>query len=301
MAIKFRCLHCDTPFSISDKSARRLITCPGCRSSITVPAPATETDAGRREPSAPPRTGYRAPKPLVEQESGGTSPRSGQVGVVEPGSASAAFVLPKPRRRVRWVGTVLVGTFVVGAMFLAVVLIAKLSDRGGAGHPLARVLRNDGPAVPIAEPADIPAPKGSGRGNSTTARTTVPPAPNGERLAEERVPPVKKEMPRDMQRLVDDLKGKDAKAKVAALSKLRDMGEHAGPAAEAICNCLIDPSDEVVLVAFEAIEKVRPDLCKPLSKLILEYGAREKAAVVLGAMGTKAAPAKCLLITCRTA
>lgn len=128
-----------------------------------------------------------------------------------------------------------------------------------------------------------------------------PPEPKrgGRARAEEEPPPAKKGPSREVQGLIDDLRVKDARTKVAALNELRSKGEEAEPAAEAIINCLLDPSEKVVLAAVETIEKVRPDLYKSLSNLVLDESPyeRERAAVQLGALGGKAAPAKTLLVT----
>jgi hypothetical protein len=129
-----------------------------------------------------------------------------------------------------------------------------------------------------------------------------PPEPKrgGRPPAEEEEPPRAKRGPsREVQGLIDELRAKDAKTKVAALNELRGKGEEAEPAAEAIINCLLDSSEKVVLAAVEAIEKVRPDLYKPLSNLVLDDSpdGRQRAAAQLGAMGDKAVPAKSLLVT----
>lgn len=85
---------------------------------------------------------------------------------------------------------------------------------------------------------------------------------------------------------------------MAALSELRARGKDAEPAADAIRNYMIDPNEKVVLAAVEAIEKVRPDLYKPLSTMVLDkdWSERHRALTQLGDLGRTAFPGKSVIV-----
>ena len=103
----------------------------------------------------------------------------------------------------------------------------------------------------------------------------------------------------EIEKLIKDMKNKDVKVRLKAADALRAKGEEAAPASKALCDALIDLSPKVNIAALEALEKVRPDLYKPLSTMLLD-GTRPKqleAVKELGLMGEKALPVTNVLLT----
>lgn len=107
------------------------------------------------------------------------------------------------------------------------------------------------------------------------------------------------EQPSDpLQGLIKQLRGRDAVAKVKAAQELAKMGEQAQPASKALCEAVLDKSSKVAIAAMESLEKVNPEIHKPLSTLILDqdYRNQVQAAKELGSMGDKAEAAVPVLI-----
>lgn len=101
-----------------------------------------------------------------------------------------------------------------------------------------------------------------------------------------------------LEKLVKDLRHKDAKVRLAAVKALGEMGEGATNAARPLCNLLLDPSPKVVAAVLEVIEKVRPDLHADLARLLLnkDLGSHIEAVSNLGRLGKQAEPAFDLLL-----
>lgn len=98
---------------------------------------------------------------------------------------------------------------------------------------------------------------------------------------------------------VKQLKDRDAKNRVQACETLGGMGEAAADAAGPLCDATLDASPKVATAAVHAIEKVRPDLYKPLTALVLDasHDNRLRGTKELGLMGEKALPAINVLLT----
>ncbi|MEO2089438.1 MAG: hypothetical protein ABGY75_08070, partial [Gemmataceae bacterium] len=104
--------------------------------------------------------------------------------------------------------------------------------------------------------------------------------------------PAKPEMDAQLTAIVQKLKSKEPKARLAAITELAAKGEAAAPAAKHLCDAMLDKSESVAIAALAAVEKVRPDLYKPLVDLCVDNGAsRFDALLVLGKMGGDASPA----------
>jgi hypothetical protein len=103
----------------------------------------------------------------------------------------------------------------------------------------------------------------------------------------------------EIDNLVKNLRSKDPKIRIGAAEGLMKKGEEASAAAPALCDALLDPSSQVGLAALAAIEKVRPDLYKPLTKIVLERFLSLKIGAVreLGLMRQKALPTINVLLT----
>jgi HEAT repeat protein len=110
---------------------------------------------------------------------------------------------------------------------------------------------------------------------------------------------------------LDDLttklqKGKTAKDKVTAAEAIGKMGDDGSKAAGQLCAALLDLTPSVRVAAIEAIEKVRPDLYKPLVVIITGTDAKatskdQKKIIAavneLGLLGEKATPTVPVLLT----
>lgn len=98
----------------------------------------------------------------------------------------------------------------------------------------------------------------------------------------------------ELDKLINDLKAKDVKTRIKAANDLNAMGEDAATATPALCQALLDVSPKVQEAALVAIEKVRPDLYKPLSQIVLDKSryrnATLQAVIALGKMREKASP-----------
>lgn len=96
----------------------------------------------------------------------------------------------------------------------------------------------------------------------------------------------------EIKTLAKGLQSKNIKIRIKSAEGLGKKGEDAALAAKDLCNALLDPSPQVVRASLEAIEKVRPDLFKPLVTLLVDQvGAnRDRAVNELGRMGEKASP-----------
>ncbi len=99
--------------------------------------------------------------------------------------------------------------------------------------------------------------------------------------------------------LVTQLKDKDVKVRLKAAVDLGGKGEAAASTATALCDAILDTSPRVGEAALVALEKVRADLYKQVSVVILDKdrGRQFQAVAELGALADKALPAKKLLLS----
>jgi HEAT repeat protein len=102
----------------------------------------------------------------------------------------------------------------------------------------------------------------------------------------------------ELEKLAKDLRHKDVKVRLKAVKSLAEKGEDAAPVAGPLCDALMDRSPQVAVAALEALEKVRPDLYKHVSTLVLDKDPKKqlKAIRELGLMGEKANPVFNLLL-----
>ena len=90
------------------------------------------------------------------------------------------------------------------------------------------------------------------------------------------------------------LKDRDANARFKAVRDLAKLGAEAAPAAKELCDAIAyDKDARVVASALQALEKVRPDLYKPVSTFLVdaEFGNRIEALRELEKLGVNAAAA----------
>src|SRR5206468_381048 len=67
--------------------------------------------------------------------------------------------------------------------------------------------------------------------------------------------------------LIKDLKSKNPADRIKAAEALRDIGEDAKSAREALCDAILDPREAIVTAVAAALEKVDPGLQKPILTL----------------------------------
>ncbi|QJW92638.1 hypothetical protein [Frigoriglobus tundricola] len=98
--------------------------------------------------------------------------------------------------------------------------------------------------------------------------------------------------------LAKELKSKDSAVRLKAAERLMAMGPDAADVAREICEAILDPNAKVSLAAYNALEKVRPDLHKPMAKLILDKDNKVRAAGAkeLGDLSDEAKPAALFLV-----
>ncbi len=70
--------------------------------------------------------------------------------------------------------------------------------------------------------------------------------------------------------LIKDLSSKKAADRIKAAEALRDMGTEAKDASEALCNAMLDSRRDVVTGVAAALEKVNPQLHKPVLALLVD-------------------------------
>lgn len=106
------------------------------------------------------------------------------------------------------------------------------------------------------------------------------------------------EVAKEYEPQVKQLKDKDAKLRAKAAEELGTKGETAASTATALCDAIMDKSPKVAQAALVALETVRPDLYKPISKMVLDSSPinQFQAIADLGVMEEKALPAKNLLL-----
>lgn len=98
--------------------------------------------------------------------------------------------------------------------------------------------------------------------------------------------------------LVKQLKDKDAKVRLKAAVEISEKGEAAASTATALCDAIMDISPRVAEAALVSMEKIRPDLYRHLSPMILDKDRYKQFQAIagLGLLGEKAMPAKKLLL-----
>jgi hypothetical protein len=109
--------------------------------------------------------------------------------------------------------------------------------------------------------------------------------------------PNRKKEDRELADLAKQLKAPDPKARLKAIEAIAAKGEAAAAVAGPLCDAVMDASPRVGTAALQAVEKVRPDLYKPLTAFVVDqdYNRRLAATKELGLMGDKAMPAVNLL------
>ena len=103
----------------------------------------------------------------------------------------------------------------------------------------------------------------------------------------------------DLAILVKDLASKTEKTRLAAVQSLAALGPRAAPVLKDVCDRVVDKSPKVSVAALEAVEKIDPDLYKPLSGYLLDGKAQDRAKAIfeLKKLGEKARPASAVFVS----
>jgi hypothetical protein len=93
--------------------------------------------------------------------------------------------------------------------------------------------------------------------------------------------------------VVARLKGGATEERIRAAEELAGLGERAAPAARALCEVAMHPSQKVSRAALQALEKVAPDLHEPVFVLLVDNAANNhlQALTKLGLLGDQGKPA----------
>jgi hypothetical protein len=132
--------------------------------------------------------------------------------------------------------------------------------------------RKPDPAAPTADPA-VP-------------RPAVPSAADDSQL------------PTALRPLVARLRSGTAEERAQAADELAAMGEKAAPAARALCEAALNPSQKVSRAALQALEKVQPELHQSVFVLLVDEKAanHQQALTKLGLLAEQGAPAVPVLL-----
>jgi hypothetical protein len=89
----------------------------------------------------------------------------------------------------------------------------------------------------------------------------------------------------ELSELKSKLDNIDSEVRLKALEDLAKKGARARPLAEKICNTILDSNSSVSLAAIASLEKIRPDLYKPLVELFIDKSSEKhfNALATLGA------------------
>jgi hypothetical protein len=103
-----------------------------------------------------------------------------------------------------------------------------------------------------------------------------------------------------MSDLESKLKSNDTREKIQAAKKLGSMGDIAKSSAGALCLVVLDRSPQASQASLEALEKVRPDLYKPIVTLLNDKQESNKITAIneLGILGVEARPAVPIIVHC---
>jgi hypothetical protein len=145
----------------------------------------------------------------------------------------------------------------------------------------------------------------------TVAPTNTPPSVAGKKTPLPAVPakpPAKKEDPfdlpakraeRELDEMAKQLKSKDIAVRLKSIETIAAKGEAAAPVAGPLCDAILDSSPRVKAAALAAVEKVRPDLYKPLAALLVDGDPynRIRGAKELGLLEEQALPTVNILLS----
>jgi hypothetical protein len=127
------------------------------------------------------------------------------------------------------------------------------------------------------------------------AAVVVKPPPDNPKPDNPKPKPENADLPADLKPIVARLKGRSADDRAKAAEELGGMGEKAMPAARALCEATLDPSQKVARGALVALEKVHPELQKPVFVLLVDEKANNHVEALttivgLGEAGKPAVP-----------
>jgi hypothetical protein len=111
--------------------------------------------------------------------------------------------------------------------------------------------------------------------------------------------PPKKKQGKQPSGLIQQLKDRNPRVRLKVIEAVALQGDVPTATATALCDAVMDLSPRVATAALQAVEKVRPELYKPLTTLIVDRDAKNRLTAVkeLGLMGEKATPTTNVLLT----
>lgn len=141
------------------------------------------------------------------------------------------------------------------------------------------------PAVPVTPPAVVRPTEPAKPKEPMVAKPPAappPPAPPA--------PPVLSDD--EIAGLAKGLKAKDYKARLAAVEEIGSKGPPAAATATDLCAAMLDSNQRVASAALQALEKVSPDLYRPVSTHLLDQNANQRAKALrdIREMGARAKP-----------
>jgi hypothetical protein len=100
-------------------------------------------------------------------------------------------------------------------------------------------------------------------------------------------------LPAELRAVVGRLRAGTPEERVKAAGELAELGDKAQPAARALCEAALDPSQKVSRASLQALEKVRSDLHRPVLVLLVDDNGDNhgQALQKLSALGESGAPA----------
>src|SRR5262249_27794606 len=105
-------------------------------------------------------------------------------------------------------------------------------------------------------------------------------------------------LPAQLRPVVARLKSGTPEERAKAAEELANLGEKAQPAARALCEAALSPSQKVSRGALEALKKVHPDLHEPVFVLLIDEKAEnhQQALAKLSLLGDQGKPAVPVLL-----
>jgi hypothetical protein len=285
--IRFSCPSCGTILSAPEAVAGMAAKCRGCGQAVTVPSVASGGSTPPRDKTALGRVISHKPTAMQTTEPAPASTGSSQGSTRQKRAPSRAPAAHSPESsrapRGRWpLGCVVGGVLAflsVGAVavLLAYAVYTHLETAKEKDVEAARASRSKGDTSSTVIIEDIP----DGGNNDKfpppdeekQRRKPKDSAPGPKPKPKDPAPgPKPKPAPedRDLAPIISRLRNGTAEERIEAAETLGSMGIKARPACRALCEAATDSSQKVSRAALVALEKIDPDLQKPIFVLLID-------------------------------